>query len=87
MTHHLSDLPRFIGVTPAGIDLDEYINRVYSYLDRLPVGSVVTVSKVSTEQTRALFVECVKLFIEESNQNISFKDNTFTQFIKYETIK
>ncbi|MCT4636216.1 MAG: hypothetical protein N4A72_00775 [Bacteroidales bacterium] len=67
-------------------DIVEYLDRVYLFLDKLEPGSMATVSKLADAESADLFIECVKLFIEEIGQNISFTDNTFSRFIKGEEI-
>jgi len=66
------------------MDKDGYLNRVYSFLDKLPVGKTFSVERLAEAENIELFTQVVCLYICEVNGNtISFLRDDFSEKNEY----
>lgn len=49
--------------SPSDINIDEYRNRIYDFLERMPVGSVYVLDTLCRQENKELFISIVKEFI------------------------
>jgi hypothetical protein len=67
------------------LELTNYIDKVYSYLLKMPTDKNVLITSLCNDATRELFIACIKLFIDEvPSANVVFT-NDF-QFIRRDAI-
>ena len=67
--------------TMTDLELANYVDKVYSYLVKMPPNRSVLLSSLCNPSTQELFVACIKLFIREvPKAGVSFSSDY--QFIK-----